>query len=275
MYRRGFVCLASLPAPAMNRIAGASIAIAALLAATPASAVTNENGEVLITQAAINAGNITPGDTPGFPVTINVGGSYRLASNLIVTTFVNGIEVRANEVTIDLGGFTLAGSGAGRNGITSFNRNLKLSNGTVRGFINDGIRTIARFLTVRDLVVTGNSRYGIFTDPAGGGQDQVAFAKVENSSVTDNGLYGIRCGNNCSVESTVSADNGFSGILFAGKGGVALGNSTIGNYAYGIFFNDTGGGAGSNTAVLNTLGSIVGTFKTTQPNNCDTACPPP
>jgi hypothetical protein len=62
----------------MNRIATASIALAALLAAAPASAVTNENGEVLITQAAVNAGNITPGDTPGFPVTISVGGSTGL-----------------------------------------------------------------------------------------------------------------------------------------------------------------------------------------------------
>jgi hypothetical protein len=32
----------------------------------------------------------------------------------VVTSAVNGIEVRANEVTIDMGGFTLAGSGVGQ-----------------------------------------------------------------------------------------------------------------------------------------------------------------
>jgi len=256
----------------MNRIAVTSITLAALLATTPAMAVTNENGQVLITQADALAGNVTPGDTPGFPVTISVGGSYRLASNLTVTTLVNGIEVRANEVTIDLGGFTLAGSGAGRNGITSFNRNLKLSNGTVRGFTNDGIRTIARFLTVRDLVVTGNGRYGIFADPGSGGQEQVAYTKVENSSVTNNGLHGIACGHGCRVESTVSSRNVLHGIVFSGLGGAALGNSTILNNAFGIFFNATGGGAGSNTAVLNAAGSIVGPYTIMQFNNCEGLC---
>ena len=59
----------------MNRFAFASLMAATLLSAAPAFAVTNENGEVLITQAAVNAGNITPDDTPGFPVTISVGGS--------------------------------------------------------------------------------------------------------------------------------------------------------------------------------------------------------
>ncbi len=113
----------------MNRIASASLAAVALLVAAPAHAVTNQDGQVLITQAAVNAGNITPGDTPGFPVTISVGGSYRLGSNLTVTSAANGIEVKANDVTIDMGGFKLSGSGVGRNGITSFNRALRVANG--------------------------------------------------------------------------------------------------------------------------------------------------
>ena len=42
------------------------------------------DGVVLINQAAALAGNVTPGDTPGFPVVISVSGSYRLSGNLTV-----------------------------------------------------------------------------------------------------------------------------------------------------------------------------------------------
>ena len=76
----------------MNRIACVSLAAVTLLTASPSLAVTNQDGQVLITQAAVNAGNVTPGDTPGFPATISVPGSYRLASNLTVPTAANGNE---------------------------------------------------------------------------------------------------------------------------------------------------------------------------------------
>jgi len=49
--------------------------------AVPAYAV---DGVVLINQSVALSGNVTPGDTPGFPVTISAPGSYRLSSNLIV-----------------------------------------------------------------------------------------------------------------------------------------------------------------------------------------------
>src|SRR5688500_2890388 len=38
----------------------------------------------LITQAKVNAGNVTPGDTPGFPLTISQKGAYKLTGNLTV-----------------------------------------------------------------------------------------------------------------------------------------------------------------------------------------------
>ncbi len=46
-----------------------------ILAVSPAGAV---DGVVLIDQNRALAGNVTPGDTPGFPVTISLSGSYRL-----------------------------------------------------------------------------------------------------------------------------------------------------------------------------------------------------
>jgi hypothetical protein len=39
------------------------------------------DGVVLIDQNKALAGSVTPGDTPGFPVTISLPGSYRVLSN--------------------------------------------------------------------------------------------------------------------------------------------------------------------------------------------------
>ena len=71
------------------------------------------DGVVLINQASALAGNVTPGDTPGFPVTISQPGSYRLAGNLTVPDAnTTAIEVTATgQVTVDLNGFVISGPG--------------------------------------------------------------------------------------------------------------------------------------------------------------------
>src|SRR3954468_7937478 len=83
--------------------------VTALVAITPtvASAV---DGIILIDQNKAMTGNVTPGDAPGFPVSITQPGSYRLTTNLIVADpNTNGIEISANHVTIDLNGFAIIG----------------------------------------------------------------------------------------------------------------------------------------------------------------------
>src|SRR5208283_2371136 len=70
------------------------------------------DGVVLIDQNRALAGGITPGDTPGFPVTISQTGSYRLTGNLTVPDVnTGGIVVTADHVTIDLNGFSIIGPG--------------------------------------------------------------------------------------------------------------------------------------------------------------------
>jgi hypothetical protein len=258
----------------MKLIAFVYLALASVSAA-PALAATLPSGEVIISQAAVNAGNITPGDTPGFPVTISVPGSYRLTSNLTVTTTANGIEVRANEVTIDMGGFTLAGSGVGRNGIASFNRSMKVEHGTVRGFTNDGVRSIAQFLTVSDMVITANGRNGVFADFSGGiDAGAVSFARVVDSNVSANNGYGVSCGRHCHVEGSMVSSNVLVGIYFAGRSAMALGNSVTDNGGHGILFGSFGG-AGNNTVAANLGFSISGNYLPMQPNACSPGCPPP
>src|SRR5438128_1949460 len=63
------------------------------------------DGVILIDQNRALAGNLTPGDGPGFPVTISQPGSYGLSSNLTVPLGNHGIEITADGVTLDLNGF--------------------------------------------------------------------------------------------------------------------------------------------------------------------------
>jgi hypothetical protein len=84
-----------------------AIALVAAFAPMTALAV---DGVVLINQANALAGNVTPGDTPGFPVTISQSGSYKLSSNLVVTDpDAEAIRITADNVTLDLNGFSIIG----------------------------------------------------------------------------------------------------------------------------------------------------------------------
>ena len=67
------------------------------------------DGVVLINQATRQR-DVTPGDTAGFPVTISQPGSYKLSSNLtIADPFGTVIQITADDVTLDLNGFTIQG----------------------------------------------------------------------------------------------------------------------------------------------------------------------
>src|SRR5580704_7633428 len=83
-----------------------------VLAAFPCS-IYAVDGVILIDQNHALAGNITPGDAPGFPVTISQSGSYRLAGNLIVPDVnTSAIVVTAENVSLDLNGFSIIGPNA-------------------------------------------------------------------------------------------------------------------------------------------------------------------
>jgi len=81
-----------------------------LVAATPLDA-TASDGVIEINQARMDAGGITPGDSPGKPVTLSQPGSYRLTSDLVVTGIHDAVILVKTSagVTIDLNGFALRG----------------------------------------------------------------------------------------------------------------------------------------------------------------------
>jgi hypothetical protein len=86
------------------------LAVVALALGLPLSSLAVD-GVVLIDQNKAMAGNVTPGDTPGFPISITQSGSYRLAGNLTVPVGTNGIEISASNVFLDLNGFTISCGG--------------------------------------------------------------------------------------------------------------------------------------------------------------------
>ncbi|MEM8997720.1 MAG: hypothetical protein AAGF23_23255, partial [Acidobacteriota bacterium] len=90
-----------------------SITAFGLLASAPAALAVD--GVIEINQVSALAGGVTAGDTPGYPVTISEAGSYRLTGDLTVvgSDFLEGLDVEASGVTVDLNGFTITGPGSG------------------------------------------------------------------------------------------------------------------------------------------------------------------
>jgi len=118
--------------------------------AAPAFAV---DGIALISQARALAGNVTPGDAPGFPVTISQPGSYRLSDNLTVPAGIDGIQISSDDVTLDLNGFRIASAGGAATGLahTGAGKNIAVTNGTIAPFSSGIVMLSATHVTVRDV----------------------------------------------------------------------------------------------------------------------------
>jgi hypothetical protein len=114
-----------------KRIFPALLACALLLSlATPAFAV---DGCIEINEAKIQASG-------GYPFTVSSSGCYRLTGNLNPPASKDCIRIQAQDVTLDLNGFTITGVGfdaGSADGIVGVD-NLSVFNGTVKGF-NNGI----------------------------------------------------------------------------------------------------------------------------------------
>mgnify|MGYP001765469940 CR=1 FL=1 len=145
-----------------------------LLALIAASGPARAEGEFEIDQACVAVGCF-PGDGPGFPITLVHSGAYRLTSNIRVTggLTVNGIEISATQVDLDLGGFAVQGGGQ-----CQLNPDLEcLGTDAGRGIVQNGLGTLLR---IHDGTVSGMGTAGI-----------IAFAltpgsSFENLSILDN-----------------------------------------------------------------------------------------
>ncbi len=121
------------------------------------------------------------------PLTITAPGSYYLTGNLTGTAGQDAITINADNVAIDLNGFTLSGPGGA--GITSAaNQRLRVRNGTIEGFTS-GIRAVNALVFVQDVQLANNNLEGINVGPG----SIVQSCSVRNSG-TSNGGRGILAG---------------------------------------------------------------------------------
>lgn len=244
--------------------------LAALLSATSAFA------QVTIDQNRAMAGGITPGDTPGFPISITQPGSYKLMSNLTVPANTNGIEISVDNVTIDLNGFTLSGpvncSGSGGAqmvcdvasgyGITygapagNSKRGWTVRNGTVTGFGKNGVE-LGEGGLAEALRVMGVGGHGILV-----GQNSV----VGNSEFLRNGGRGIYSGlSGVLIHHVTASENRYGGI-FTINGSTVQNAVASFNGGYGI----QGGSVSSSVMVQNSSGNYVGGYSAGN-NICNSA----
>jgi hypothetical protein len=176
------------------------------------------DGIVLIDQTRALAGNVTPGDGPGFPITISRPGSYRLSSNLNVPANAAGIILFASGVTIDLNGFQITGSSADSTGISALQARqaIVVRNGSVTGF-GRGIDLKGLASDVRDVTAFGN----------GAGIVVGSGATVSGNRVFNNEI-GIEAGVSSIVSNNVVQFNRDVGLrVFTGS--VIRGNSASNN----------------------------------------------
>ena len=182
---------------------------AALVLAFDASAFAQ--GETLLYQAVALAGNVTPGDPPGFPIVITRPGTYKFSSNITPPEGGSGIFVAARNVTIDLNGFELYGEDANI-GIGSSYPGLTVKNGTIYAFDfegisyvrNSGIANTGEYWIVENMRIIRNNRIGAVLGD---------YATVRDSTFVDNSGTGVVCGKSCQVEKTIASDNGGNGVV--------------------------------------------------------------
>lgn len=260
----------------MSRFSIALIRLATL--ALLGSAGTAAYAQQTIDQNKALAGNVTPGDAPGFPITISVPGSYKLMSNLNVPANVQGIYVSVPGVTLDLNGFTVSSTNScsqsspgadvtcsyvvptqygvtGRkvllpsgtetgtgSQVTSSASGTRVRNGTVKGFGGTGI-VFYGDTKLEDLRVEQNGYQGV----------AVVTGELIRVNARHNRLSGITVSQSAVARELKSSNNGGSGFSGGGKGGTALFDS--------VFVGNKGKGATA-TAVRGVVatGNTLGNF---------------
>lgn len=226
------------------------------------------DGVVLIDQARAMAGNVTPGDTPGFPITITQKGSYRLSGNLSVSDAnTTAMEIRSDFVTIDMNGFSITGPadcssrpctprGTGR-GIQAGDEpsrrsyfNIVIRNGTIQGMGATGIDIYGDAITIEDMTLRANAETGLACYRSGNQRS----VRVRNNHILLNGWHGALVENGVVVGNTASS-NGNIGLWVLG--GIVLQNLSDSNVGVGIALGSNTG-AGENVSKGNGVNDMSG-----------------
>lgn len=186
--------------------------------------------------------------------TIAAPGSYYLTTNLLANgaAGVNGITISANDVVLDLNGYSLDGggitssSGSGIN-VSGTTRRLSIRNGTIRNWGNTGINAAnSSACTLENLTVQECRNNGITVgvsslvrnclvisnQTAGASAIQVAGNGVVEKCVTQLSSAGITIGSNCVVADCIAQGNVTYGINVL-QSGCLIKNCSVVNNGFG------------------------------------------
>ena len=243
----------------------------AALAAGQATA----QAQVVITQAKVNAGNVTPGDAPGFPLTLSRAGSYKLTGNLTVPDAnTTAVEITADNVTLDRNGFGIFGPGVvgTGDGVIALQSNVTVSNGSVRGMGRVGIYLRGNSHRVEKVYVTANGYSGIGV----GGNSIVRGNTVilnNTSQVSLAAIVTLGGGTGSSItDNTVNSNTGAG--IYASAGTTVTGNTVRGNSYVGLWMESGTGFGGNVVSANNGNGTQVQGGLQLSSNVCNTTlCP--
>jgi parallel beta-helix repeat protein len=193
------------------------------------------------------------------PFTTTEGAYYYVTRSLSAAAGQSGLTICCSNTTVDLGGFTLFGAGAGMSpGDGIYNagaRNVVIKNGAVRGWSN-GINLGGTYSRVEGVYATANLSDGIMVGGgsevrdcvvslnSGGGVYATGLARVLNCTFAENGGVSIEVGTSSLIEGN-SVDNNNQGIYVTGANTTARDNELSGNSGTDI------------TVSLNTSGNVI------------------
>ncbi len=148
------------------------------------------------------------------PYTISSPGSYVVAGALTGASGSSGITVAADDVTIDLNGFTLSGVAGSAHGISGAGQGVTVFGGTLRGWGQDGIHLTGSRIRLQDLTLASNGGAGLAV--AGSGV-------VERLVAESNGGDGVTLGtvsarSQFAISASLAVSNGGSGFKVTGTG---------------------------------------------------------
>ena len=159
----------------------------------------------------------TPGDADSI-YRITLPGSYYLTGNVSVTPGQSGIEIVANNVTIDLNGFTIS----------------PLLAGSLDGIVEDTTNFSHFNIVIRNGTISGMGGNGINLG------DNSSNHRIERVNATNNGAIGIRFGYNGVVESCQAYSNDSSGIVCFGSNSLIHSCTAYDNGGSGIILTGAG-----------------------------------
>ena len=206
----------------LNNFRSRTVLIAFLSLSALVQPVFAVDGVIEINHATILQGNVTAGDTPGYPATISETGSYRLTGNLqMPDEDTGGIFVTAQFVSIDLNGFSIIG--------TTVCTGEPVTSCTPTGSGN-GIRSLEDGTSISNGVVRGAGQFGIVINSDGG---LIVGVRAQDNALSGLVISGQTNDDAGVIRNSISNRNGGDGF-YLGEGGLATGNVAYGNGRHGL-----------------------------------------